>query len=273
MATLSKKPGKGNGSSVDAGEGNSQVSGTGPVLENANTSNAEIPLIEATIVSPITMVDASAVAISEIGGDTNGVGNDHGNQRSPALNVKGSPKTEFDIRNYSRRLTNFDVKVGGVKKLSRIPVKKPPRDWWVQAHPEIACEPGLYEDKTDREFYLVDPELYPLFGNKVVDRVLFLCVNSQGLVFWWPVNAGGNGRYNSWNDSALEAVQAARKGWIRIESNMSLGAYDIFLPSGTIPDPEWPQEDMNTLLEKAFKGKIIDNPDHPIVKILEGRLS
>ena len=52
---------------------------------------------------------------------------------------------------------------------------------------------------------------------------------------------------------------------------MDLGAYEIFAAIGTIPDPVWPESPFNELLRIAFRDRIIDDPEHPVVKRLRGQ--
>jgi hypothetical protein len=52
---------------------------------------------------------------------------------------------------------------------------------------------------------------------------------------------------------------------------MGVGAYEYFLASGTIPDPEWPAYTFNELLRVAFgRERLVDRLDHPILKKLRG---
>ena len=46
---------------------------------------------------------------------------------------------------------------------------------------------------------------------------------------------------NQWHRSLLDAVQAAMHRWVRIKSNMALGAYETFAAVATIADPVWPE--------------------------------
>jgi hypothetical protein len=55
-----------------------------------------------------------------------------------------------------------------------------------------------------------------------------------------------------------------------VAANMSLGAYDVFEAMGELPEPEWPDISFNELITIAFKGRIIDSPDHPVLKRLKG---
>jgi hypothetical protein len=64
----------------------------------------------------------------------------------------------------------------------------------------------------------------------------------------------------------------AMEGWIRLASNLSLGAYEIFEPTGNLPDPEWPDIEFNEILKIAFRDKIIDDTNHPVLKQLRGEM-
>ena len=75
---------------------------------------------------------------------------------------------------------------------------------------------------------------------------------------------------NPWHQSATEAVDMAKKGWIRIKANMNLGAYDIFQPLVDFADPVWPDKTMAEMVTLAFKGRVITTADHPVLKQLRG---
>jgi len=88
----------------------------------------------------------------------------------------------------------------------------------------------------------------------------------------WPVRLPSpDGRQLAWHHSAQVAAEMAMKRWIRVKANMSLGAYDIFEANCTIPEPEWPSDiSFPKLLEIAFKGRLVDSLDHPVLKRLRG---
>ena len=60
------------------------------------------------------------------------------------------------------------------------------------------------------------------------------------------------------------------KSWVRVKSNMDLGAYEIFEAAGSIPDPIWPDLSFDAILRIAFKDRVIRDLDHPVVKRLRG---
>jgi hypothetical protein len=73
-----------------------------------------------------------------------------------------------------------------------------------------------------------------------------------------------------WSDSLLEAAQLAKSVWIRLASNMSLGAYDIFQAVGNLSELEWPDLSLQQILEIVFKDRYISASDHSVLKRLAG---
>ena len=129
----------------------------------------------------------------------------------------------------------------------------------------------ILELKEDRENYLVTPSLISVLPEEFVPKYLFTCQSRQGVTFLWPVRMpGSDGRLDTWNESALLIVKQYAGKWIRVVSNMGLGAYEVITPNNDFPPPNWPAEGFESLLRKAFRGKIIDSLDHPIIKSLRG---
>jgi hypothetical protein len=182
-------------------------------------------------------------------------------------------KEKFDYRKYQRRPQDYVEALGSKKILSNIPVKKPDKTSWVRVQPEIEVPVGIYEDKRNREYYLVEPDLYGDLGSNLIGAILFLAITSSGDLFFWLVKSNGTGQSNRWAESSLEAVKLGKKRWVRVEANMTAGGYDVFVPANDPPDPEWGDVDLNNLLEEAFRSRIIDNLDHPVISNLKGRFS
>jgi hypothetical protein len=51
---------------------------------------------------------------------------------------------------------------------------------------------------------------------------------------------------------------------------MSLGAYEMFEAEGVMADPKWPDLPFMELLRIAFRDRMIDRVDHPVIKRLRG---
>ncbi len=123
--------------------------------------------------------------------------------------------------------------------------------------------------KEEREIYLVDPDLWSLIQGEISARVLFTAIDRQNTVFLWPIRLPGpDGRHDEWSRSALEAANIAMRKWIRLVSNLTLGAYEIHESTADIADPEWPDCDFKQLLEIAFKDRFIRTQEHSVLRRL-----
>ena len=59
-------------------------------------------------------------------------------------------------------------------------------------------------------------------------------INRQGVLFLWPIRLpGADGKLDDWSRSAMDAADEAKSRWVRITANMSLGAYDVAVASGS----------------------------------------
>lgn len=164
-----------------------------------------------------------------------------------------------------------------VKKIVMVPVRKPANQDFVRVHPheDYRLSTGVLEVKEDREMYLVEPELLPEISTEsaVGPQMLVTAINRQDVLFLWPVRLPGfDGRTNSWSQSAMDAMTLAKEDWIRMTANMSLGGYDVFRAASVLQDPVWPDLSFREILEIAFKDKVIDTIDHPILRRLRGEI-
>jgi hypothetical protein len=175
------------------------------------------------------------------------------------------------------RLSHDFAALGVKKALLTIPVRKPDKSWWVRVHPadDYALQTKVIELKEERETYLVAPALWPDLAVEATftARALYTAVNRQGVLFLWPIRLPGpDGKVDAWSQSALEAAQKARKGWVRVAAHMALGAYEVWEATGELGEPDWPDKPFRDLLETAFKGRFIDSFDHPVLRKLRGEV-
>lgn len=176
----------------------------------------------------------------------------------------------------SLRLSQDFARTAGVKKaLLTVPVRKPNRQEWVRVHPgEDMCFPAaVLKQKDENESYILNVALRDELEGEWMPVTLYLATNRQGVVFLWPVRLPGeDGRLDPWNQSATEAVSLAMTGWVRVASNRSLGAYEVFQPTSTFPEPIWPEKTIDDLVTIAFRNRVIESADHPILRLLRGEV-
>jgi len=181
--------------------------------------------------------------------------------------------TKDTTRDFSRfRLSQNFGNVSKVKKkLTTVPVRKPGRTQWVRVHPEKKMDTMLLKyGESGEDLYLVEPELQDEVEQLAKAYRLILAIDRQGDPFFWPVALPDESRPLNWHLSALEAAENAELEWTRIQANMNIGAYEIFVAQGDLEEPEWPELSMYELLDIAFKNKIIDLPDHLVLLQLRG---
>lgn len=198
---------------------------------------------------------------------------------SPATSTP-APKTNGPgalVANLSamRLSANYGSTLGVTKLLTKVTVGKAKPAVFFRAHPDqsMTFPAMVYEDKEVREQYLVDPSVAQELGGLVRPVLLCAAIDRQNNPFLIPVPLPGeDGSRNPWHESLAQAVEHAKKVWLRISANMHVGAYDIYVAEGTLPEPAWPAHDMEALVQVAFRGKIIVSLDHPVVQSMLGRV-
>ena len=216
---------------------------------------------------------ATSVPREVVGGD----GNRLGTSATPAPAIAPVPPADpFDPANL--RLSQDFLSTGGVKKhITTVPARKPTREEWLQvnASPAYALDTLVLELKDSRECYLIAPALQGELATEptVTPRRLHLAVNRDGTPFIWPLRLPpADGRQDRWSESALEAAEAAKDNWVRLQADMGLGAYVYFTPLGELPPPQWPDMPFAQLLRLAFRSNFIETRDHVVLRRLRGEV-
>jgi hypothetical protein len=146
-------------------------------------------------------------------------------------------------------------------------VRKPRKDEWFSALRHLSKCDVFYTYEANDVQYMVSPDVVSVFGEAASARFMVPWVDHETKeVHFWPLSTDPS---NSWVSSAVNAVDESINGWRRICSNRTIKAYDLFEPVEPPPPPE-PVEDseIEDLLLRAWKGRIIESSDHPAVKRL-----
>jgi hypothetical protein len=187
---------------------------------------------------------------------------------------KTNSASPFDNLSALRLDQSYADTVGVKKLLTTVPVRKPNRQEFVRVHPDPAYRltpAAIIEVKEDREVYLVMPDMATNLPGEFSTAMLLTTINRQGTLHIWPVKLPTpEGRQNEWHRSAAEAAERAMKKWVRVTSSMSLGAYEIFEAGGDLPEPVWPDYAFEEILKIAFRDRVVDRADHPLVQRLLG---
>jgi hypothetical protein len=179
----------------------------------------------------------------------------------------------FDNLEAIRLSPDATATAGTREVLRHVPVRKPNRTEFVRVHPDADMQlaTGVFVDREEREIFFVIPDLRAELAGELKPVLLVTAISRQGVVILWPVPLPDEGgRRNAWGDTAREACELAKTQWLRLAADMSLGAYRIYEAEGQLSAPVWPEQTLPELLKLAFKDRIIDSVDHPVVKRLRG---
>jgi len=182
--------------------------------------------------------------------------------------------SKFDL-NELRLPANYGATFGVKKVLNSVSVGKPNKAQFFRIHAsqEMTFLAMILEQKETRETYLVRPDVADQIAELVRAVQLLVGVDRQGNAFLVPVTLPGlDGRRNKWHESLAQACELAKAKWIRIAANMGVGAYDVFEAQAELMPPEWPEYGLDQMIEVAFRGKIVESLDHPVVRSLLGRV-
>jgi hypothetical protein len=206
------------------------------------------------------------------------ISNDHptNNQTSEAtiMNTTITQPVSFDIDTY--RITQaYGETLGSKKLITIVSVAKPPKGRFFRTSRDPGNTVDVYvlEDKVEGTFHLVSPEVAVALGGLVRPITLHLAVDRASNPFLIPVPfPSENGTRNPWHQSLLNAIEAAKAKWIRIEADKSAGIYQVHEALGELAEPVWPELSMDELVRIAFTGRVIDSLDHPKVQSALGRI-
>jgi hypothetical protein len=193
--------------------------------------------------------------------------------------ARPEPPDPFDLD--SLRLgTDFSSGLGVRRVISTIPVRKPSKDEWFRRRvgDGWALQTAVLEVEkgVERSTYILARHLWTDYSGEITPAVLYVCMNRQGDLFVWRVKLPGpDGRPNTWTESALEIAKASTTTWCRMKSDMTNGIYTHFVPADDVvlPEPAWPADlSMADIMRIAFRGRLIDSVDHPVLRELRGEL-
>ncbi len=173
-----------------------------------------------------------------------------------------------------RLAANYSEGLGVKRVITTIPCRKPNKTEWFRVRPGDGwrMETTVFETEgVDRATYLVVPALRDLLGENLSAVLLLMCVNRSGDPFLWRVKLPGpDGRANLWSESALRAASEAETSWCRMTANMAAGGYSLYTSASGWSDPQWPDLTYPEVLRIAFRDRMIDSPDHPVLRELRG---
>jgi len=167
---------------------------------------------------------------------------------------------------------------GAEEQLAAVSVRRPPPVTYFQIHPgkEMTIALALHESRSNftTEYYVVMPKMLGAMMDLrgAFFAQVYVAVDRHGAVMLWPVKLPTGGAGNPWYESALKGAELAKTNWIRIFADPNQGQYRIMKALAPLGEPAFPDRTLGELLELAFKGRVIDAPDHPVCRRLRGEV-
>jgi hypothetical protein len=189
------------------------------------------------------------------------------------------PASDFNPKRF-RLGQNFAERLQLNRPILSVPVRKAPDDttfFRVHPGPEWSTDAGLLLVRIDKGevAYLLDSALVNAGAvpqDQIKPVMLFTCMTRDKVLFLWRcrLNPHAN-RSDEWARTSLEIAAKAQTTWVRMFSNMALGAFECEELRVAEDEPAWPTTvDFAKLLSIGFKDKLIEDPDHLVLRRLKG---
>src|SRR6266480_1411391 len=212
---------------------------------------------------------------------TDGNGLDEGNfnwatgEQGAAKYLRPATLPEPNTGDAGKYLKSADglVDIKPVKRLGSIDVRKPKKSEWFRAHPKMVAEISVLRRESTGDFYAIAPELVSELAEEIRDAYLSGCISDEGALFLWPIlkpKSDGSGIQLYEND--LADLSLSRAQWVRRQWVSGSKSYKVDMV-GTEKVPEWPEnQNIVDWVDRAFKGRLIDDLDHQLIRRLRGEL-
>jgi hypothetical protein len=185
-----------------------------------------------------------------------------------------APEVELDVDRL-RIDQDFGAHIQTRRKALVVPVGRPDKQSWIHLHPDPKEQwsVGMLDDTVNRRHYVVDPDILPEITADLVPKLLVPYATRQGSVGLWAIRLPDeSGRIDTFNESALAIVREYPAQWIRVLTNQETRSYDVLECEVEVPTPKFPEGGIRYLLKIAFRNRVIQTLDHPVLKALRGGL-
>jgi hypothetical protein len=190
-----------------------------------------------------------------------------------------STATEDPKVDWSRAVNRLDQvrpSLGLDRHAHTLTVGKTPPERWFRVHPDpdYTFDTILLHLKEGKErgVYQVASHLYGHLsdGNLLKATRLVLTIDRQNELRLWPLRLPElDGREDDWMTSALAVCEQAKVRWVRLVAESK--QYISVTTSAPLPEPTWPKQSFDALLDLAFRNRRIASADHPLFRhLLEG---
>lgn len=147
-------------------------------------------------------------------------------------------------------------------------MKAPPRsDFFMTS---LTLKSSLCFIDWEKEIYIIKPELMDDLKGDAYVGVATYAITTKGdsivLVSKKPFSEN-----DTWGQSRMEYLNMSKNNFIRVTADMENNIYKVITMEREVEEPEWPTESFEEILTEAFKDRIIDSMEHPVIQELLGK--
>ena len=152
-----------------------------------------------------------------------------------------------------------------------VPVRKPGKQEWFRVRPGEGWRLPMLtiELREERETYAVAPAMAEELAAEGRLVLVYTCLSRGGALFLWSVPLPGpDGKRNQWHESAHAIAERATERWVRAVADQAAGMYQPMVAPAQPAEPTWPDIGFGDALRLAFRERLIDSVDYPVVRRL-----
>jgi hypothetical protein len=163
---------------------------------------------------------------------------------------------------------NYEDQIEAEDLLMDIPVRRPKKLEWVRVHPNHRLGPVALLEDDEEKIYLLSEDVHTAVHEEAKVVTLRQCITSTKVSFIWhvPCVQPDGADWSSWK-SQRAAAEIGEESWIRMIWQREASNYKV-RRKADYGEPAWPTQSIDELAETAFKGRIIDSLDHPVIRHL-----
>ena len=125
-------------------------------------------------------------------------------------------------------------------------------------------------DLEDEDWLLVDADVEDDLADVGMMYELVLCRTSNGGHFLWRLKVEEPGsRMDGYTESAREALEEHVGRWIKLKGDRKARLYEV-IKGSPVKTIRWPEFDIDELVRRAFKGRVVASEDHELIRRLRG---
>lgn len=150
-----------------------------------------------------------------------------------------------------------------------IEVRHPRAGEWFRVRPgvERGASTLALRDAGTGDVYLVVRELWPALGAALTPVCLRAWTNLTGRLTVWPIGLPAlEGGAELVLRSPAIVAEVAEKKWCALRNNPDGPGVILSTSRADLPEPEWPDVPFIDIVELAFRGLLITDLDHPVLR-------